>query len=404
MRMRGIVPFAMAAWCVVLAGCPALLSDDFRIVGGATPLGDDAGDGPTNDSADGPKGDDGSVMADGVSDVPTELNGSDGSVDSDAGSDSGCMNNETLCNQMCVDLQTNSTNCGACGHDCLGATCTAALCQPTVLAPSQNGPTVITVDATNVYWVNLNVGTVMKVPIAGGSTTQLASGVQNATSIEVDATNVYWSDINAGTVNKVPIGGGSVTPLATGYQPKGIAVIGGYVYFTDFNGGSNSHIYSVPTGGGSVQPVAAAGGGPDPIAADGLNVYWSSQVGCTNQSPVYQAAIDSGSVTVLATMQGCPRSIAIDSSYVYWTESVGGNLRRVPIDGGSVSLLVPGGAGAVVVDTSYAYFNANGDIVKMLKTGGATTTVVSGQSPAALAVDGTYLYWTAGGNVSKVAK
>lgn len=76
---------------------------------------------------------------------------SDGSIDGDAGVDSGtdaetdadtdsgtdadastCEANETLCSDVCVDLQSDHANCGTCGNSCDDdAVCTSGLCLKT---------------------------------------------------------------------------------------------------------------------------------------------------------------------------------------------------------------------------------------------------------------------------------
>jgi DNA-binding beta-propeller fold protein YncE len=59
------------------------------------------------------------------------------------------------------------------------------------------------VDATSVYWANNGGGTVMKVPISGGTPTTLASGQTTPWGIAVDATSVYWTNYGGGTVMKL---------------------------------------------------------------------------------------------------------------------------------------------------------------------------------------------------------
>ncbi|WP_437503823.1 hypothetical protein [Sorangium sp. So ce1099] len=57
-------------------------------------------------------------------------------------------------------------------------------------------------DATGVYWTNTAGGTVMTVPIDGGSTSTLATGQNLPMGIAVDATSVYWTNYGSGTVMK----------------------------------------------------------------------------------------------------------------------------------------------------------------------------------------------------------
>ena len=66
-----------------------------------------------------------------------------------------------------------------------------------MLAPG-SGP--LAVDATAVYWAS---GSVMSVPLGGGTPVMLASGVLTPHDIAVDATCVYWTDNSSKTVSKV---------------------------------------------------------------------------------------------------------------------------------------------------------------------------------------------------------
>ena len=87
----------------------------------------------------------------------------------------------------------------------------------TLLASGQANPGALAVDKTHVYWLNGGGGvtpaSVMRVPIGGGTPTQLANA-QSPSGIALDATSLYWSD--SGSIFAMPLGGGTVKPLATG--------------------------------------------------------------------------------------------------------------------------------------------------------------------------------------------
>jgi len=62
-------------------------------------------------------------------------------------------------------------------------------------------PAAIAVDAANVYWIE-GLGSVRKVPIAGGTPVTLAAAPVLPGGIAVDATSVYWTDTANGNVYK----------------------------------------------------------------------------------------------------------------------------------------------------------------------------------------------------------
>ena len=45
-----------------------------------------------------------------------------------------CPTGATDCGTACADLSSDAKNCGICGHDCLGGTCSSGICQPVMLA------------------------------------------------------------------------------------------------------------------------------------------------------------------------------------------------------------------------------------------------------------------------------
>ena len=85
-----------------------------------------------------------------------------------------CAGGTTKCGNQCIDTSHDPAHCGNCDHNCQGAACKDAMCQPIVLAGAD--PRSIAVDPSHAYWTNQGDGTVMKASLSGGSTTTLASG------------------------------------------------------------------------------------------------------------------------------------------------------------------------------------------------------------------------------------
>ena len=97
-----------------------------------------------------------------------------------------------------------------------------------------------------VYYTNYSSGTVMRVPIGGGSPEIFydgsTEGVKSTYGITADDKYVYWTEDENGSVRKAPLSGGpwkasSTTVLAVGQDtPLGIAVDGAYVYWANYYG------------------------------------------------------------------------------------------------------------------------------------------------------------------------
>ena len=169
---------------------------------------------------------------------------------------------------------------------------------PTTLA-SNVSPFEIAVDAVSVYWAeNDSPGRrlpssaqVMKVPIAGGAPTTLASGQDAPQDLVVDGSYVYWTNIpgpclagscgsslpDTGTVMRVPVGGGTPSTIASQQPgPSGIAVDATSVYWTNNPGGT---VVAAPLGGGASSTLATGQGMPSHILADATGIYWTNETG-----------------------------------------------------------------------------------------------------------------------------
>jgi hypothetical protein len=290
-----------------------------------------------------------------------------------------------------------------------------------VLASEQLNPVAIAVDSTSIYWTNNGQngqqGSVMEVPLCGGTpvtlfpevswvlgialnstnvfwalayapfsvlTAPLGGGApitvaaeQPAAYLAADSTNVYWTD-SSGTVKKAPVGGGAVTTLASSQDPYGIALDSDSVYWTnvgDFTGA----IVKVPIGGGAITTIASESnvsfGGS--VAVDSTSVYWTvssthssthADAGDLPSGSVMKAPKAGGTSTTLASDRPRPVAIAVDGISAYW------------IEGGPTCATPP----------------CPGTVMKAPVGGGSAVTLASGQrQPSAIAVDSTSVYWVA---------
>src|SRR5262249_34657623 len=102
--------------------------------------------------------------------------------------------------------------------------------QPVILAAGQPEPTSIAVNSSSVYWTNqgtaiANDGTVMRVPIPGGSPIVLVTGQSDPAGIAVDEARLYWTNYRAGTVMTLRLSDQTPTTLASAQDHPGVMAV-----------------------------------------------------------------------------------------------------------------------------------------------------------------------------------
>jgi hypothetical protein len=293
------------------------------------------------------------------------------------------------------------------GSACAGTMTAGGRCL-VVLAP---GPTAndIAVGGVGLYWTTTEYsgtgtvpqtpGSIMKVPIGGGASVEIASAQNDPWTIAVarlgGGDGVYWTnlgDANLGSVSTLLPG--NVVPDVLDAELVNPTALG--ISDTRMMWASNDALKVATLLGQDPVPVVPSQNGASLLAVDDTNVYWS------DGSTIQQAPIRGGAAITLVTEQGVS-SIAIDATSVYWTVGLESSVWKIPIGGGTPTAIATGqsDAGGVAVDGASAYYwsddgqsSTDGQIMKVDLAGGTPTVLAEGQNPVTrLRVDSTSVYW-----------
>jgi len=318
------------------------------------------------------------------------------------------------CGAGCVDTATDSNNCGGCGNVCASSDGGAALCsggicrQLVTLASGQSAPQGIAVDSSSVYWADFATvatdgGSIMSVPLNGGTPTALASGVEDPSGIAVNSTALYWDTYTQ--VEALPLDGGDPAVLYTfpaESQAGTLTINDGGILWVNSDLGETC---IVQFDGGSFTAVDNPNSAPAAIGDNDTDLYYSIS------TTIYHRSLVTGRTDVFAKNAATVKQIALDSNNVYWTTSgVGGGVYSLPLDDGGLpsqggnptALYADSAAHALAADGSHVYWAeyasspSGARVFRMNPDGTLPVVLVNGQTYLYdLAVDGAAVYWTA---------
>jgi hypothetical protein len=227
-----------------------------------------------------------------------------------------------------------------------------------VVANGQAAPFSLAIDAANVYWNNLGVaggGAIVKAPKTGGngSTTVLATSAQTLSiaTIAVDATKVYWYD--AGSIMSVPITGGSPSVVASA-TTSWIAVSASNLYWLTI-----TDVMKIPLAGGSATSIWSGKKVLSSLTSDGSNLYWFSAIGTIPALNTIPLA--GGTPSTFMLSNSVSNGLASDGTNVYWADTQG-RVMRMPVAGGTPTPLTValGATNSIVVDATSVYVLTQG--------------------------------------------
>ncbi|APR84845.1 Putative serine/threonine-protein kinase pknH [Minicystis rosea] len=276
---------------------------------------------------------------------------------------------------------------------------TCATCVVVAALPAGSRPYGIALDATHVYWTNTGTGEVMQADKDGSAKVTIASGQEAPHALTVQGGQVIWGLYAAiGALRKAPIGGGpsvDLLPLA----PAVLEVVANdsYVWWTR----EPDDVQRVPFNGlpdGGVEDLLTGNPLANGLAFDGTNIFWANR----QDGYVKRGDIDLSNETTLG-IGDVPWGVAVDGSRIYWTEQgsapkIGKVMTASKADGADAKALATEQAspqGIAVDDTSVYWANRDdGTINKVPLAGGSVTVVAAGQAtPIKIALDASHVYW-----------
>jgi len=209
------------------------------------------------------------------------------------------------------------------------------------LAPLQVAPKVLALadpavasDGGNLYWLapadDKTKLDIMRMPIAGGTPSKIATGDRSARLLFIvaDKKYVYWPE--GGRLAKVPVGGGTPSEVAKVVYAWAAVSDGHYLYWSDSPGDNMGTIRRAPVDrgadGGSAETLASGFSYPVSLAVDEKSLFFVNYD--ADDGGVYRVSKSGGSTVTLVRGQNHPKRIALDDRSVYWINVGDGTVAR----------------------------------------------------------------------------
>jgi hypothetical protein len=338
-----------------------------------------------------------------------------------------CDAGQTACTGTCVDTQSDTKNCGACGHDCLGGDCTLGKCQPFTIAQNQFQVTVLAPTATQLYWsrdvTGVQNGGIFVADLDGQNEAKLFdAGGGSCSGLLVDGADSYFFCTGAiyhCALPSCPSGPTTLVPI-TDVVDAALDKTNSRIYFsvkTLYDAQTGGYVGWIPTtGGGAPSRIVAADQlNPHEIFLDNGVLYWLDYGTYKNDVAQYNGGVRSAPLGTNQTMSVLVNDftdlnfsgLTVSGNTVYY--GAGSSIMSTATSGGLVATFTPSGAGQIIADATYLYWtDAGASVYRCAKTSCTTpTTLATGENyPVAIAQDAVSIYWADyfGGQIRRLAK
>jgi len=320
-------------------------------------------------------------------------------------------------------FDSDSENCGACGHSCLGGACQAGLCAFVELASKQVAPSGLAVSDGAVFWTTEGanpdyVGEVFALSLLDLTSTPMviATRQQYPRALAFADGALYWGSYGDGALGKwTAATGTSDFGVAPSGRPYNLVADSAHVYFALEMIDHSGAVAQCPLegcGGAPPKIVATADAKIIGIALDGGALFWSV---FSSNGAIYGLTLDgASSPRALSVGQASPTNLAAFGGFVYWVNGGSGTVARVSADaiGAAPTILAsnqPSPSG-IAADAQAVYWTTStrtGQVIK-LPHGTSTPMVLAAAQPTPgnVRIDAHYAYWTnmGDGSIRRVPK
>ncbi len=274
--------------------------------------------------------------------------------------------------------------------------------EPTLLASGGKEIQYVALDHDDVYWTDFATGNLSAVSKAGGGKRLIAPMRDSPSGLVIVGPTLYWAEFGAGDVMSTPsVGGGAFTTIATNQDGAfDIAAASDGIYWTTVQ----SCAVAVSEDGGKGHVIVHGKQPFTAITSTDDHVFWVS----IEDKIIARYDVSSGNVSTLLSVDALdlPSTLATDGNNVYFGGISPSALvvSSIAIVGGDPQALFSedcGDSGAtrcigdVATDGDFVYFTSPTDVRKVPTSGGAATTIATGQArPFAVSVDDRCVYWS----------
>lgn len=365
-----------------------------------------------------------------------------GVTDADANTGPTCVAPAVACGSTCADLKKDAANCGRCGHDCLGGTCTAGVCGVVPLTPGHLTTTRIRTDADSIYWlregntqVEAGIFKLAKTARPNTVPTEVVKELLDGThyrSLALSDTAIYFhisgSSSRVKGLARRTKAGGSTTFVSTIMQLSDLAVTAddasvAYAVPSAYNQDPNGSVHVVDRASGTDTLVSSTSeANPSSLEFDSRNLYWLNAGTYKSDVPQKNGGLfrvgsnfQSLEKIALAPTETDLGNLAVAGATAFWTSNVLSgqqSLRTTSTNAGSsvgAFLGSTGRPGVVAANGGNVFWSEGGVLYTCAVSGcpnGATQVLAStGKDFTALEVDNDAIYFAkADGYVYKLAK